>query len=112
MDNIPERVKFVRKSAHLSQVEFGARLSVTGSAISNIEAGTRAITERMKLAICKEFNVDYGWLTTGQGEMFVNTDDALGGIVDSIMRATTPWQSPFLRGSHSSTRTTGRGCGT
>ena len=26
MDNIPERVKFVRKSAHLSQVEFGARL--------------------------------------------------------------------------------------
>ena len=63
MDNIPERVKFVRKSAHLSQVEFGARLSVTGSAISNIEAGTRAITERMKLAICKEFNVDYGWLT-------------------------------------------------
>ena len=49
MDNIPERVKFVRKSAHLSQVEFGARLSVTGSAISNIEAGTRAITERMKL---------------------------------------------------------------
>lgn len=81
MDNIPERVKFVRKSAHLSQVEFGARLSVTGSAISNIEAGTRAITERMKLAICKEFNVDYGWLTTGQGEMFVNTDDALGGIV-------------------------------
>lgn len=98
MDNIPERVKFVRKSAHLSQVEFGARLSVTGSAISNIEAGTRAITERMKLAICKEFNVDYGWLTTGQGEMFVNTDDALGGIVDSIMQGDNALAKSIFKG--------------
>ena len=100
MDNIPERIKAIRKSAavHLNQVDFGARLGVTGSAISNMESGARAITEQMKLAICREFNVDYGWLTTGQGEMFVNTDDALGGIVDSIMQGDNELAKSIFRG--------------
>ena len=100
MDNIPERIKAIRKSTavHLNQVDFGARLGVTGSAISNMEAGTRAITEQMKLAICREFNVDYGWLTTGHGEMFVNTDDALGGIVDSIMQGDNALAKSIFKG--------------
>lgn len=100
MDNIPERIKAIRKSAavHLNQVDFGARLGVTGSAISNMESGARAITEQMKLAICREFNVDYGWLTTGQGEMFVNTDDALGGIVDSIMQGDNALAKSIFKG--------------
>lgn len=100
MDNIPERIKAIRKSTavHLNQVDFGARLGVTGSAISNMEAGTRAITEQMKLAICREFNVDYGWLTTGHGEMFVNADDALGGIVDSIMQGDNTLAKSIFKG--------------
>lgn len=100
MDNIPERIKAIRKSTavHLNQVDFGARLGVTGSAISNMEAGTRAITEQMKLAICREFNVDYGWLTTGHGEMFVNADDALGGIVDSIMQGDNMLAKSIFKG--------------
>ena len=72
-------LKQFRKALGLSQEEVGRRVGVTGVAISRIESGDRALTDRMALALCKEFNVDYGWLTTGQGEMFVNTDDAQPG---------------------------------
>ena len=40
----------------------------------------------------------YGWLTTGQGEMFVNTDDVLGGIVDSIMQGDNALAKSIFKG--------------
>ena len=36
-------------------------------------------------AICREFSVDYMWLTTGEGEMFVETDDDFFERIDRIM---------------------------
>lgn len=91
-------LKQFRKVLGLSQEEVGRRVGVTGVAISRIESGDRALTDRMALALCKEFNVDYGWLTTGQGEMFVNTDDALGGIVDSIMQGDNALAKSIFKG--------------
>ena len=91
-------LKQFRKALGLSQEEVGRRVGVTGVAISRIEGGDRALTDRMALALCKEFNVDYGWLTTGQGEMFVNTDDALGGIVDSIMQGDNALAKSIFKG--------------
>jgi transcriptional regulator with XRE-family HTH domain len=91
-------LKQFRKALGLSQEEVGRRVGVTGVAISRIESGDRALTDRMALALCKEFNVDYGWLTTGQGEMFVNTDDALGGIVDSIMQGDNTLAKSIFKG--------------
>lgn len=91
-------LKQFRKALGLSQEEVGRRVGVTGVAISRIESGDRALTDRMALALCKEFNVDYVWLTTGQGEMFVNTDDALGGIVDSIMQGDNALAKSIFKG--------------
>lgn len=91
-------LKQFRKALGLSQEEVGRRVGVTGVAISRIESGDRALTDRMALALCKEFNVDYGWLTTGQGEMFVNADDALGGIVDSIMQGDNALVKSIFKG--------------
>ena len=91
-------LKQFRKALGLSQEEVGRRVGVTGVAISRIESGDRALTDRMALALCKEFNVDYGWLTTGQGEMFVNTDDALGGIVDRIMQGDNALAKSIFKG--------------
>lgn len=91
-------LKQFRKALGLSQEEVGRRVGVTGVAISRIESGDRALTDRMALALCKEFNVDYGWLTTGQGEMFVSTDDALGGIVDSIMQGDNALAKSIFKG--------------
>lgn len=91
-------VKQFRKALGLSQEEVGRRVGVTGVSISRIESGDRPLSNRMALALCKEFNVDYGWLTTGQGEMFVNTDDALGGIVDSIMQGDNTLAKSIFKG--------------
>ena len=80
-----ERVKEVRKSLGLTLEKFGARLGVTKVAISNIEKGNRNLTEQMTKSICREFNVDYGWLTTGVGEMFVDSDEDFLARVDAIL---------------------------
>ena len=70
-----ERVNKLRKSLNLTLEKFGDRLGVTKVAISNIEKGNRNLTEQMTKSICREFGVDYIWLTTGEGEMFVESDD-------------------------------------
>lgn len=80
-----ERLKSLRKFLNLSQEEFGARLGVTGTGISRIEKGTRNFTEQMIKAVCREFNVDYMWLTSGEGEMFSEVDYRAVDLIDRIM---------------------------
>lgn len=80
-----ERIKAVRNELGLTLEKFGNRLGVTKVAISNIEKGNRNLTEQMTKAICREFSVDYIWLTTGEGEMFVDSDDDFIEKIDRIM---------------------------
>ena len=67
-----ERLKAIRRELSLSQEAFGKKLGVTGTAISRMEIGNRAVTEQMILAICREFNVREEWLRNGTGEMFLD----------------------------------------
>ena len=80
-----ERVKEVRKSLGLTLEKFGERIGVTRGSMSNIENGNRNLTKQMTKSICREFGVDYIWLTTGEGEMFVDTDDDFIERIDRIM---------------------------
>lgn len=64
------RIALLRKTLSLTMEEFGKRVGVTRSAISNIENGKRNLTDQMILSICREFNVNENWIKTGQGEMF------------------------------------------
>jgi len=80
-----ERVKEVRKSLNLTLEKFGGKLGVGKTAISKIEKGENNLTEANIKAICREFNVDYIWLTTGEGEMFVDSDDDFLEKIDRIM---------------------------
>lgn len=66
-----ERVKEIRKSLGLTLEKFGERLGVKKNAISAIENGRNSLTDQMTKAICREFGVDCIWLTTGEGEMFI-----------------------------------------
>lgn len=59
----------------------GRRLGVTKTAICALEASRRNLTEQMALSICREFRVDYHWLTEGVGEMFTGTPQS---VVDEI----------------------------
>ena len=80
-----ERIKDVRNSLGLTLEKFGEKLGVTKTAISRLEKGERSLTEQMTKSICREFGVDYMWLTTGEGEMFVETDDDFSERIDRIM---------------------------
>lgn len=80
-----ERIRELRKTLKMTMEQFGEKIGVTKSTISNIENGNRNATEHMVKSICREFNVDYIWLTTGDGEMFVDTDDDFIERIDRIM---------------------------
>lgn len=80
-----ERLKLLRKTLKLSQDAFAERIGMKGSSISLLESGGRNITEQVIKSICREFNVDYIWLATGDGEMFVDTDDDFIERIDRIM---------------------------
>lgn len=66
-----ERITELRKMLSLSMEEFGKKLGVTRSSISNIESGRRGLTDQMVLSICREFNVNEEWLRFGSGTMFL-----------------------------------------
>lgn len=80
-----ERVKELRKSLSLTLEKFGQRIGVGKSTISDIENGRRSLSEHMTKSICREFGADYIWLTTGEGEMFVESDDDFMERIDRIM---------------------------
>lgn len=72
-----ERLKKLRKALNLNQVDFGSKLSLTGSAISRYESGVNAMSDSIILLICREFNVNEEWLRHGTGEMFVQKNNDL-----------------------------------
>lgn len=76
-----ERLKELRNNLQLSQEEMGKRLGVTRGALCKIELGDRKLTEQMALSICREFRVNYYWLTEGQLPMFTGTPE---NVVDEI----------------------------
>lgn len=80
-----ERIRELRKTLKMTMEQFGEKIGVTKSTISNIENGNRSATEHMVKSICREFNVDYIWLTTGEGEMFLESDDDFIERIDRIM---------------------------
>lgn len=92
-----ERVNELRKTLNLTLEKFGERLGVTKVAISNIEKGNRNLTEQMTKSICREFGVDYIWLTTGEGEMFVESDDDLIEVIDRIMAGDNEFHKKLLK---------------
>ena len=80
-----ERVKEIRKALGLTLEKFGEKVGVTKQTVSRIENGVNNLTEQMTKAICREFSVDYIFLTTGEGEMFVDSDDDFIEKINRIM---------------------------
>jgi len=66
-----DRIRLLRKTLGLNQGEFAECLAMQSSALSMIEVGENALTEKNVRLICMTFNVNKNWLRTGEGEMFV-----------------------------------------
>lgn len=80
-----ERIREVRKALNLTLEKFGEQIGVGKSTISDLENGRRSLSEHMTKSICREFHVDYIWLTSGEGEMFVESDDDFYARIDQLM---------------------------
>lgn len=83
-----QRVRELRKSLNLTMEKFGEPLGVKKSAISNIENGSRNLTDQMIIAICREYNVNEEWLRTGSGEMFVplTRDEQIEVFIGNVLK--------------------------
>lgn len=72
-----ERIKNIRKRLNLTQDEFAEKLGLARNSIASYEGGRRTPNDAIIKLICKEFNVDYFWLTEGTGEMFTKVPETL-----------------------------------
>ena len=81
-----DRIKQLRKELGLSQDDFAKNLGLKSRGkIANIEFGKIEPDEEFVKLICKAYNVNYQWLTTGYGEAFRDDDSDAQAIIDSIM---------------------------
>lgn len=75
--NTNERIKFLRKELGLTQNEFGEKIGLKKSAISQIENGSTSSNPRIVQLICTAFNISEKRLTEGKGDMYTSDEDAI-----------------------------------
>lgn len=80
-----DRIRMLRKELNLTLTEFSNKLGITHAALSNIENGKRNVTEQMHKSICREFRVDPIWLSTGEGDMFIDESIDLIEMLDKLL---------------------------
>jgi len=68
--NVLDRIRLVRKTLGLNQMEFARQIGLTQTALSMIELEKVALTDKNIKLICATFAIDENWLRTGKGEMF------------------------------------------
>lgn len=83
--NIGSRIRELRKVLDLTQKDFGDKIGLKQPTVGQIETGFRMVTDRVIRDICREFNVNEEWLSTGNGEMFIEPDTSLMTMVDNVL---------------------------
>lgn len=80
------RIRQVRKQSGLNQDDFASKIGLTKNFISLVESGKREPSPRTVSDICRVFNVDKTWLTTGEGEMFLpkSAEDEIADYVAKV----------------------------
>jgi transcriptional regulator with XRE-family HTH domain len=63
------RIQKKRKKNGLTSIDFGKVMGVSGSTITNWEAGRAAFPAHQLIKIAKKLGVSPAWLLTGEGEM-------------------------------------------
>ena len=74
MENIGDRLRFIRKELKINQGDFAARIELKQGSYCDIENEKQILTPRIKRLICLEFRVNEDWLETGAGEPFKPTE--------------------------------------
>ena len=80
------RIKEVRKALNLTMEKFGEKVGMKRNSLSQVENGVNSVSNQLRSAVCREFNVNETWLRTGEGEMFreQSTEDILTAFVNGL----------------------------
>ena len=68
-----ERLKLIRKELGMTQEMLAQKLGIGKSALSMIETGRAALSERNKNILVQELNVNPEWLEMGKGRCFLSS---------------------------------------
>ncbi|MDR1203497.1 MAG: helix-turn-helix domain-containing protein [Tannerellaceae bacterium] len=72
---ISERIKQVRKTLKMSQIEFARAVFISNGYIAELENNNRKVNDRIIHLISLTFGVNETWLKDGKGSMFFKTPD-------------------------------------
>ena len=81
---LKNRIKKVRTDSKLSMEKFGERIGITKSSVSLLESGKNNPSAQTLKLICKEFNINYDWLVTGEGNQEKDIDIDFGDMCADI----------------------------
>jgi transcriptional regulator with XRE-family HTH domain len=70
---IGERIKQLRKTLKMSQIEFAKAIYISNGYIAELECEHRKVNDRIVHLISLTFGVNEKWLKAGDGEMFFKT---------------------------------------
>ncbi|MEM9424774.1 MAG: helix-turn-helix transcriptional regulator, partial [Spirochaetota bacterium] len=73
--SVENRIRILREHKRLIQKDFGDILGLTLSNVSQIERGKAKASVDLIGKIIESFNVSSNWLLTGEGEMFLPTEE-------------------------------------
>lgn len=93
MNTVGERLKYLRETLGLSQVEFAERVEMEQSYLSKLEKGHKGLGKRLLKIMSSTFGFNENWLLTGEGEMFPEKKDR-----SDVQENGVAYQSPLLRG--------------
>jgi len=80
--DIGERIKELRKTLNITQVEFAERMRISKGFVSNLEKGRVQPSDQLRHLMSYEFSVSEYWLVTGKGEMFLPLEENLKKLID------------------------------
>jgi transcriptional regulator with XRE-family HTH domain len=92
------RVREVRETLRLSQVQFARVISLSPGYLAGVELGNRKANDRFVKLVCSSFNTSERWLRDGEGEMFLkNTDEEFTRLAALYRELTPQYKNYILR---------------
>lgn len=92
LSTVNERLKSLRISLGMNQKDFGERIEVAQTYLSQIEKGDRPVTDKISKIVClQNWNgkrVNEEWFLTGNGEMFVPEakDEQITRLLSDVLK--------------------------
>lgn len=101
MSEIGDRIKKLRLSLGLKQVQFSQQVRVSQGYLAEVEKGKKTPSPRVLLAVSTVFGVDEDWLRTGRGrkqraeDMLLSKEER--DVVNLFRRLKPAEQTAFIK---------------